>query len=218
MGNYNRGDRFNGKKRFDSGDRGFRKGGQSDRPTMHQVICSDCGKDCEVPFRPTGDKPVYCSACFGNKDNSNKSRNERRSSGRPSFGDKPMFKAVCDKCHEDCEVPFRPTGDKPVFCSDCFGKTERGGGQNKAGNFDQHKKQFEILNTKLDNILGLLSFKTSPVKSAVKSDTTNNGAKNKKIIKEEKPASVKPKKIVKKKTKTSKDVAKKKVVKKAKKK
>jgi CxxC-x17-CxxC domain-containing protein len=31
---------------------------------MHKAICSTCGKDCEVPFRPTGDKPIYCNDCF----------------------------------------------------------------------------------------------------------------------------------------------------------
>jgi CxxC-x17-CxxC domain-containing protein len=31
---------------------------------MTQVVCSNCGKDTEVPFVPTGDRPVYCSDCF----------------------------------------------------------------------------------------------------------------------------------------------------------
>ena len=31
---------------------------------MHRAICSDCGDACEVPFRPTGSKPIYCSNCF----------------------------------------------------------------------------------------------------------------------------------------------------------
>lgn len=34
---------------------------------MHQATCSDCGKSCEVPFRPSGEKPVYCNDCFGGK-------------------------------------------------------------------------------------------------------------------------------------------------------
>ena len=49
--------------------------------------------------------------------------------GRPSFGggrggDRgpvTMHKAVCDECHKACEVPFRPSQDKPVYCNDCFG-------------------------------------------------------------------------------------------------
>ncbi len=31
---------------------------------MHPVVCAECGKDTEVPFKPTGDRPVYCSDCF----------------------------------------------------------------------------------------------------------------------------------------------------------
>ncbi len=34
---------------------------------MHKAICSECGKSCEVPFRPTAGKPVYCKDCFGSK-------------------------------------------------------------------------------------------------------------------------------------------------------
>jgi CxxC-x17-CxxC domain-containing protein len=31
---------------------------------MHDATCSACGKACQVPFQPTGEKPVYCSDCF----------------------------------------------------------------------------------------------------------------------------------------------------------
>lgn len=31
---------------------------------MHKVKCSDCGKDTEVPFKPSGDRPVYCRECY----------------------------------------------------------------------------------------------------------------------------------------------------------
>lgn len=54
------------------GDRGF--GGKPkfnnnrDRAqSMHQATCSECGNMCSVPFRPTGEKPVYCNDCFGDK-------------------------------------------------------------------------------------------------------------------------------------------------------
>lgn len=30
----------------------------------HDVTCSDCGCATRVPFKPTGDKPVYCSDCY----------------------------------------------------------------------------------------------------------------------------------------------------------
>jgi CxxC-x17-CxxC domain-containing protein len=31
---------------------------------MHKTTCSECGKDCEVPFKPTEGKPVYCRDCY----------------------------------------------------------------------------------------------------------------------------------------------------------
>jgi len=36
---------------------------------MHKAICADCRKQCEVPFRPSGDRPVYCQACFSRRKN-----------------------------------------------------------------------------------------------------------------------------------------------------
>ncbi len=46
-------------RRDDRGGRGF------DRPReMTKVVCSNCGKETEVPFKPTGDRPVYCRECF----------------------------------------------------------------------------------------------------------------------------------------------------------
>ncbi|MFH1849170.1 MAG: CxxC-x17-CxxC domain-containing protein [archaeon] len=32
---------------------------------MHKVVCADCGNECEVPFKPSGDRPVYCRDCYG---------------------------------------------------------------------------------------------------------------------------------------------------------
>ena len=31
---------------------------------MHKSVCADCGKECEVPFKPTGNRPVYCQECW----------------------------------------------------------------------------------------------------------------------------------------------------------
>lgn len=40
--------------------------------------------------------------------------------GGYSRGPREMFEAVCARCAKDTEVPFRPTGARPVYCSDCF--------------------------------------------------------------------------------------------------
>lgn len=36
----------------------------SSQRQMHTAICSECGKETEVPFEPRGDRPVYCSDCY----------------------------------------------------------------------------------------------------------------------------------------------------------
>ncbi len=48
---------------------GFQGGGKYDsRPReMHKTTCGDCGKECEVPFKPSGDRPVYCKECFSKR-------------------------------------------------------------------------------------------------------------------------------------------------------
>ncbi|MFA5881003.1 MAG: zinc-ribbon domain containing protein [Eubacteriales bacterium] len=42
--------------------------GQSSRPQreMHDATCAHCGVETQVPFRPSGDRPVYCRDCFTN--------------------------------------------------------------------------------------------------------------------------------------------------------
>ena len=83
----------------------------SDRPEMTEAICDDCGKKCRVPFRPTGDKPIYCSDCYekrGNgmdRDRGNDRGNDRRSNYRDDRNsrDREMFDAVCDECGKDCK-------------------------------------------------------------------------------------------------------------------
>ena len=31
---------------------------------MYDAVCADCGKTAQVPFQPTGSRPVYCNDCF----------------------------------------------------------------------------------------------------------------------------------------------------------
>ncbi len=40
---------------------GFRQSGPRE---MHKAICADCGKETEIPFKPSGDRPVYCQECY----------------------------------------------------------------------------------------------------------------------------------------------------------
>ncbi len=103
----------------------------SGRPLLHDAVCDECGKDCQVPFRPSGDRPIYCSDCFEKKGGSDSSRSrDRRDSPRRSF-------------------PRRSFGDRD----------SRGPSQSNINNrsISQLVEKIETLNTKLDTIIDLLS-------------------------------------------------------------
>ncbi len=145
----------------------------------------------------------------GSRGGGRSSFGERRSFGGNSRGgysrggrdDKQMFSAVCSNCGNDCQVPFRPSGDKPIYCSACF---EKMGGRGERRSFDRPRRddrggandnlgaQFEALNAKLDKILNFLQPKEvvaipSPVEAEIKETVKKEAVK-----KETKP--VKPKK------------------------
>lgn len=145
---------FGGGRRFDN-DRGDRKfgGGGFGKPQMHDAICSQCGKPCQVPFRPTGDREVFCSNCFKDKKHDGPMRPSGSSFGKPNYESRPHF----DK--------------KPSF----------GGGN------DQYKQQFEMLNNKLDKILKALS---APVAITIADDEEKQAPETKKS--KEAPAKTKP--------------------------
>lgn len=75
-----------------------------------------------------------------------------------------MHTATCDKCKKQCEVPFRPTQGKPVYCSECFRKDGDYGSSSKSEftptrtspQSGVSSEQFNEINAKLDKILGIL--------------------------------------------------------------
>ena len=80
MRSFNRDSRSGGRRQGG----GFR--GSDSRPReMHKAVCDNCGNDCEVPFRPRGDKPIYCSNCFEEKGGGSSKRRDRNSSGEGGF-------------------------------------------------------------------------------------------------------------------------------------
>ncbi len=44
--------------------RADKKAKRSSERQMHKVNCDECGKETEVPFKPTGRKPIYCRECY----------------------------------------------------------------------------------------------------------------------------------------------------------
>ncbi len=113
-----------GRPSFGGGSRGGFGGGRDSRGPvqMHEAICDQCGKTCEVPFRPTGEKPVYCNDCFGGS-----AKSEGRDFGRKSFsGDRGAAAPMVE--------------DKRI---------------------DNVQRQLDVLNSKVDLLLQTLGAKTS---------------------------------------------------------
>ena len=79
-------------------------------------------------------------------------REDSGSFGRSDRRPLEMHDAICDKCGKECQVPFKPSGDKPVYCSDCFRKGEN----SESRDSNTYKKDFDIINEKLDRILEAL--------------------------------------------------------------
>ena len=55
---------------------------------------------------------------------------------------KSFTKAICADCNKECEIPFKPTGDRPVYCKDCFSKHNAGKEKDfsKGRRFDKKRK------------------------------------------------------------------------------
>ncbi len=76
--------------------------------------------------------------------------------GRDSRGAPEMHNVLCSKCGKNCQVPFKPTGEKPVYCSDCFRQNDDRGSRDRGNSSGASSEQFEQINAKLDKILNVL--------------------------------------------------------------
>lgn len=174
----------------------------------------------------------------GGRDRSGRDGREGRGGDRQSET-KELFPATCTSCHKACEVPFRPSGDKPVYCRECFVNKDKGGNRDsregnrssgdfkrgshtvhrdvqKGGGNEDVKKQLAVLESKVNRILELLSTKvktetvvvsTKPDIEAPKKTPPKETKKNVETKEEKAPAKKKVAKKVPK--KTAKKVAKK---------
>jgi len=61
------------------------------------------------------------------------------SSGSTSADGRELFNIKCSECGKNAQVPFKPSGDRPVYCRDCFMKRRKprfggsGGGFGRGG-------------------------------------------------------------------------------------
>ena len=118
--------------------------------TDKNLTCRDCGASFvftagEQEFheqRGFTNLPGRCPACRAQR----KAQGGFGGGGRSSSGGgaREMFSATCAACGKACQVPFQPSGEKPVYCSDCFqgqrnssggggGRSSFGGGRSSSG-------------------------------------------------------------------------------------
>ena len=89
------------------------------------LSCKDCGQefvwtaDEQAFYESKGFKnaPVRCPKC----------REEKRNRMREFRRNRPRFEITCANCGKVDTVPFKPKGDRPVLCADCFKKEKEQG-------------------------------------------------------------------------------------------
>ena len=86
------------------------------------LTCLDCG----AMFTFTvGEQEFFASRGYTNEPKRCPTCREARKGQQRSYrqvGEREMHPAVCAQCGAETTVPFRPRGDRPVYCSDCFSR------------------------------------------------------------------------------------------------
>ncbi|AFM40226.1 hypothetical protein Desaci_1194 [Desulfosporosinus acidiphilus SJ4] len=86
------------------------------------LTCRDCGRDFEFTaseqefYAEKGftNEPSRCPECRAAR------KAQTRNNGGGFSRQREMFPAVCSNCGKETTVPFQPSGNKPVYCRDCY--------------------------------------------------------------------------------------------------
>lgn len=89
------------------------------------IVCKNCSAKFEFTeneqafYKEKGfeNEPQKCPECRAAKKQQARGGNSRGGFGRT---EREMFPAVCAECGKKTTVPFKPNGEKPVFCKDCY--------------------------------------------------------------------------------------------------
>ncbi|MBI2164785.1 MAG: zinc-ribbon domain containing protein [Chloroflexi bacterium] len=92
------------------------------------LTCQDCAQsfsftaEDQAFFAEKGytNDPKRCPSCRLAR------RNRRPTDGFGSQGqsraERQLYPAVCAQCGKGTQVPFQPSGTRPVYCSDCYSR------------------------------------------------------------------------------------------------
>lgn len=90
-----------------------------------KLSCKDCGasfvftENEQAFYREKGfeNEPQRCPDCRAAK--KQQKRGDSRGGGY-SNAPREMYPATCARCGKETTVPFKPNGEKPVYCKDCY--------------------------------------------------------------------------------------------------
>lgn len=93
--------------------------------------CKECGRDfvftaSEQDFyaeKGFTNEPGRCPECRAAR--KAESRGNRGGGGGYGRQERQMYPAVCAACGKETTVPFQPSGEKPVYCRDCYSPQPR---------------------------------------------------------------------------------------------
>lgn len=111
--------------------------------TDRGITCIDCGMEFvftagEQEFyaqRGFSEAPKRCASCRAARKAQRSAAGGSGGAGASSYGGygqseggygyaerrpREMYSATCAECGRTAQVPFQPTGARPVYCSDCF--------------------------------------------------------------------------------------------------
>ena len=87
------------------------------------LTCVECGA---LFTFTSGEQEFFASKGYTNEPKRCPECRESRKAQQRGFGSyggvREMHPAVCAQCGVETTVPFRPRGDRPVYCSDCFSR------------------------------------------------------------------------------------------------
>ncbi|MDA8442910.1 MAG: zinc-ribbon domain containing protein [Peptococcaceae bacterium] len=86
------------------------------------LTCRECGREFDFTaseqefYAEKGftNEPGRCPECRAAR------KAQTRNGGGFGRPQRQMYPAVCSDCGKETTVPFQPTGDKPVYCRECF--------------------------------------------------------------------------------------------------
>jgi len=89
------------------------------------ICCKDCGRDFDFTV---SEQEFYAEKGFTNEPGRcpecRAARKAQARGGRGGGGygqsDRQMYAAICATCGKETTLPFQPSGDRPVYCRDCY--------------------------------------------------------------------------------------------------